>query len=164
MGKRLDLQKTRRTIERTSRAGIITGAYFMLGLPSQTSLEINETIDYAAKSDLDVAYFFKAIPYPGSVLHQNLAGDRPDTSTGGFNDLHFYAANLSFGTMEAPELNRMLLHAQRRFYLSPRRMWRGLWKAPHKLAYLRNMVNLFVVLLQANLFEALIQSAKRSGR
>ena len=163
IGKRLDVPRALAMIDRTSRAGIITGAYFMLGFPTQTEREIMETIEYAATSRLDVAYFFKATPYPGSALHHDAAGEASGAMGGDYRDLHFYAAHLSAGGMDARTLNRLILRAQRRFYLSVRRLWRGFWNAPHKGAYLRHVIALCAVLLQARMVEDLAAAPERTS-
>lgn len=159
IGKNLDIAKAVETFDKTARSGIITGAYFMLGFPTQTRDEILDTIRFAADSNLDVGYFFKATPYPGSpffdATNTDLA-DGPDH----YADLHFYSVDRSYGEVEATELNRLLLFAQQTFYLKFRRLWRGFRKTPRKRIYLKNLMTLFALVLQGILVRNLAKPAK----
>ena len=161
IGKNLNIPKAVESIEQTSEAGIITGAYFMFGFPTQTREEIVETIDYAVRSNLDVAYFFKATAYPGSGFFDAVRkGDSPDIPQD-FTDYHFYSVGRAHGEMETGELNRFILHAQQRFYLKPRRLWRAFIKSPNKLAFFRNLLGVFNLLIQSFIFKALAPARER---
>ncbi|MBZ0165684.1 MAG: B12-binding domain-containing radical SAM protein, partial [Candidatus Omnitrophica bacterium] len=61
--KNLNLEQVRDIIRVTAQKGIITGGYFMLGHLSETAEEIQQTINFAVTSELDVASFFKATDY-----------------------------------------------------------------------------------------------------
>jgi len=152
--KNLDIDKASATIDATSEAGIITGGYFMLGLPGETREEMLATIDFAVRSRLDTASFFKATPYPGSVFYdQTVAGG--DVAAPQDHDAHFYSPEGSYGEVSAGELNDLMLLAQRRFYFRPSRVWRGFFKTPHKLVFLRNLTNALALVLQGTLVRAL---------
>ena len=155
IGKNLDIERAKHTIEQTSRAGIIVGAYFMFGFPSQTRTEVLETIDYAAASRLDVAYFFKATPYPGSRFYQNLFTEvKPDFENDS-SRYHFFSVDRAYGILSAKELNELILIAQQRFYFRIGRLWRGFLKARRKGAYLKNLVSVFALMVQSHLFKTL---------
>ncbi|MFC1889584.1 B12-binding domain-containing radical SAM protein [Thermodesulfobacteriota bacterium] len=155
IGKNLDIEKAKRTIEQTSRAGIIVGAYFMFGFPSQSREEAMDTIDYAAGSGLDVAYFFKATPYPGSPFFNGLfEGTAPDFESDS-SQYHFYSVDRAYGELGVAELNDLILLAQQRFYFRPGRLWRGFRKAPRKGVYLKNLINIFALVVQSYLFKNL---------
>jgi len=68
--KNLDLDRLFDAIEQTTRAGIVTRGYFMLGFPGETEAEALATIDYANRSALCGATFFTVVYYPGTELYQ----------------------------------------------------------------------------------------------
>lgn len=161
--KNLNLDKAATIIDATSRAGIITGGYFMLGLPGETREEMLKTIDFAVNSRLDSASFFKATPYPGSAFYDEavaagrIAGDKA------YEGSHFYSAGGSHGEVPEVELNELMMTAQRRFYFRPARMWRGLWKSPSKIEFVRNMVGALALVLQGILVKSLRGDGQTAG-
>jgi len=153
--KNLDLDRTAAVIDATSAAGIITGGYFMLGLPGESREEMLRTIEFAVQSNLDSASFFKATPYPGSAFYDEALAAGKITGERDYEGSHFYSASGSHGDVTEGELNELMLLAQRRFYFRPSRIWRGLRKSPRKLAYLQNMVGALALVLQGVLVKAL---------
>ncbi len=149
IGKNLDVPRALETFSRTAASGILTGAYFMFGFPTQTREEILEDIRVAADSDLDAAYFFKATPYPGSRFHSAVEGDRKGAEPVRYADYHFYSTQRSHGGMDARELNNLILLAQKRFYLRARRLWRIFRKSSRKTEFVRNLVTVFSLLVQS---------------
>ncbi len=165
IGKNLNVEKAARTFELTSRAGIITGAYFMLGFPTQTRAEIEHTIDFAAHSALDVAYFFKATPYPGSGFFNEVFEQSSDEASGlkqieNYGDYHFYSVSRSYGEVDTNELNLLMLQAQHRFYFRFSRIWRVFWKSSKKMEFLHNLLEVFALLIQSFLLKHLLASGK----
>ncbi|MEW6203221.1 MAG: radical SAM protein [bacterium] len=159
IGKNLDIPRAAETLRATADTGIITGAYFMVGFPDQTREEIMETIDFAARSRLDAAYFFKAIPYPGSNFYDELAAQGLQKADD--TEQHFYAASHSSGGINAAELNIFMLMAQRRFFLNFRRFLRSLIRTPRKMVYLRNTVAMLALVLQGYIFETIFKKTSR---
>jgi anaerobic magnesium-protoporphyrin IX monomethyl ester cyclase len=68
--KNLDLDKVFNSIEYISKTGIITRGFFMLGFPTETEAELNQTIDYALESSLLGATFFTVVYFPGTELYK----------------------------------------------------------------------------------------------
>lgn len=66
----IDLEKSKKIIKYCNRIGLWTHSAFIIGFPYETRHEIEETIDYAIKSDLDLAAFFIATPFPGTELYE----------------------------------------------------------------------------------------------
>lgn len=165
--KKLDIPKAREMIALTARTRIITGAYFMLGLPSETREEMEQTIDFAVSSPLDVAYFFKATSYPGTVFYQQQAEAHGEGAAAGtpaeqeFGEYHFFSVERSHSEVPAEQLNAAMLSAQQRFFLRPRRLWRAFRKWPSKLEYLRNLLQLSGLLLQGYIVRKLLAAADK---
>ena len=146
-GKGLDIPRALATISQVARTRILVGAYFMLGLPTETEEEARATIACAASSDLDAAYFFKTTLYPGTELGDEEGRD--ELSPAALADYHFFSSDRSNTIIPAPVLNGLLLEAQARFWLRPRRLWRSFRKAPRKLEHLRSLLAMAAMLLQA---------------
>ncbi|OGW13571.1 MAG: hypothetical protein A3G93_10425 [Nitrospinae bacterium RIFCSPLOWO2_12_FULL_45_22] len=66
--KGLDLGKVEQAIQLARKYKIKTYGFFMLGFPSETKGEINETIRFARHSQLDMAFFNIATPYAGTEM------------------------------------------------------------------------------------------------
>lgn len=146
--KNLDLERASAVIEATSKAGIITGGYFMLGLTGESRDEMLRTIDFAVRSSLDSASFFKATPYPGSPFYEEALEAGRIADSRGYEGMHFYSTAGSHGEVPEDELNELMMLAQRRFYLRPSRIWRGFWKSPRKLPYVLNVIGALALVLQ----------------
>ncbi len=68
--KNLDLEKMFKAIDETTKAGIVTRGFFMIGFPTETEAEVIETIDYAKASTLCGATFFTVVYFPGTDLYR----------------------------------------------------------------------------------------------
>ncbi len=68
--KNLNLDKVFRAIEYTTKVGIATRGFFMLGFPSETEEEANRTVEFAKASSLCGATFFTVVYFPGTELFQ----------------------------------------------------------------------------------------------
>ena len=70
--KNLNIEKTMENVKFMDEEGIITGSYFMLGLPTENKFEVFRTIQLADMKALDYPKFFATVPQPGTEL-QNIA-------------------------------------------------------------------------------------------
>jgi anaerobic magnesium-protoporphyrin IX monomethyl ester cyclase len=66
--KNLKTDRTNEILDWARKYGIETLGFFMLGFPGETVAEINETIQFAARSHFDEALFSIATPYAGTEL------------------------------------------------------------------------------------------------
>src|ERR1017187_1493532 len=67
--KHLNLDKVFKAITYTSKVGIVTRGFFMIGFPTETEEEVIQTIDYAKASSLCGATFFTVVYFPGTALY-----------------------------------------------------------------------------------------------
>ena len=117
--KGISLERVPATLEMIRDAGIRTVGYFILGLPTETREERNQTISLALSLPLDLANFMLYCPLPGTPLYDEVAG------TGRFIDAQWY--NFS-SVIHVPEYTTRaaLKWDQRsaflRFYLRPRQL------------------------------------------
>ncbi len=68
LNKNLDLKKTLAALKLMDKLGIITGSYFMLGIPTETKFEMYRTIELASLDCVDYPRFFAAIPQPSTKM------------------------------------------------------------------------------------------------
>jgi len=100
--KYVKIDKANGVFTKTSRLGIITGAYFMLGIPTETREEMETTIRFAENSELDFAAFFKSTAYPGTELYESVRGEMTPETQGRYTDMHFFSVGRSLATIPPP--------------------------------------------------------------
>ncbi len=67
--KSVPFKKCKNIIREANRLGIWTHGFFIIGFPFEDMNAINNTLRYAIRSDLDIASFFLATPYPKTDLY-----------------------------------------------------------------------------------------------
>lgn len=67
--KGLSLDQVRNVANWCKELGLITNAYFVLGMPGETKQSVNNTIRYANSIHLDKIAIFFATPFPGTTLY-----------------------------------------------------------------------------------------------
>jgi len=72
INKSVTLKQIEDTFKITKRAGITIRGFFMLGLPTETREESIATIEFAKKLDPLWAQFTITVPYPGTVMFDEL--------------------------------------------------------------------------------------------
>jgi len=163
--KNLNLEDVKKVIEKTSRAGIIVGGYFMLGFPEETKEEMEQTIQFAIDSELDIASFFKMTSFQEAVKYYKSVADSINETTKVLSKLKnfsYYSRDARSGYVSERELNTLILKAQRRFYLNFRRFKRGLMKYPDRFIFVRNFINATALIIQGYLETKLLYSASQS--
>jgi anaerobic magnesium-protoporphyrin IX monomethyl ester cyclase len=83
------MEKMKQIIAYANRLGIWTISTFILGFPQETREDIEETVGFALKSDLDFAFFFLPMPFPNTDLtadyiQSGLLGDLREEEWGAF--------------------------------------------------------------------------------
>ncbi len=146
--KNLDLGKVKEVVYNTNKLGIITTGYFMLGFPNETKDDMLETIRFAAVSDFDLAYFFKATAFPGTELFKSVTDKNIEESgLDYYKEAYFSSREYSISSIPTEELNRLVLYAQKEFYFKAKRIWRLIFKSPYKLKTLKNLFELWTKIL-----------------
>lgn len=129
--KNLKLDKCAQTLSWMRKYKIRTLGFFMLGFPTETREEIEETIRYASQLDLDEALFSIATPYPGTELNQQVMSMNlydPDLVSRGGEEFQMIKTE----QFDYKMLRQYQRKAYRAFFLS-------------KLRYLRMLPKLFDV-------------------
>lgn len=70
VNKQMRKKNIREVVERIQDAGIRVGANFIFGLPDDTTDTMQETFDFAAELNAELANFYCAMAYPGSKLYE----------------------------------------------------------------------------------------------
>ncbi len=131
-------------IHKTNKSGIITTGYFMLGFPGETKNEMLKTIKFGVDSDLDLAYFFKVTAFPKTAL-SGYAINRKSIQFNRdyYQNTYFYSREYSLAAVPKEELNRIILSAQKDFYLNLKRILRLILKSPYKLKTIKSLFELW---------------------
>jgi anaerobic magnesium-protoporphyrin IX monomethyl ester cyclase len=70
IGKPINLTSVEKTIKIANQTGIWTHGFFVFGFPYETERSVMNTLSFAVRSDLDLASFFIATPYPATRLYE----------------------------------------------------------------------------------------------
>jgi len=68
--KNLDLQKVSEIFKLTCDAGIETLGYFMIGLPEETGIEMQQTVEMIGSIPMDYVHIGIFTPYPGTDIYR----------------------------------------------------------------------------------------------
>lgn len=151
LGKKLDLVKANKAIDLFSAHGIIVLGFFMIGIPTETTSEILNTIRFASNSNLDLAYISRIIAFPGTKLFDIITEGREIT-----DDylkpvaIDYLDIKNQFDPKKQKTLNtklkRLFLLFYFVFYLNPRRIFRYLRKVKSLMEFYQMAKNTFVML------------------
>jgi radical SAM superfamily enzyme YgiQ (UPF0313 family) len=125
--KNVNLSKLRLIIDYTVERGIIAQGFFMLGFPTETEAEVQETIRFAVESKLHFASFNHVNVLPGTELW-DIAEKMGRTD--GYDPANCDYDDPPVALSEAPasRMRALARKAHFDFYVSPRRLWR-IWRA-----------------------------------
>jgi radical SAM superfamily enzyme YgiQ (UPF0313 family) len=70
--KKTSLQKNRETVALIKSSGIRCLAYIIAGLPGETEEEFQASVAFIKTSGVDAVSFSRFIPYPGSIIYNDL--------------------------------------------------------------------------------------------
>jgi radical SAM superfamily enzyme YgiQ (UPF0313 family) len=127
--KHLNLEKVRQAISWLERAGICVRSFCMLGFPTETEDEMEQTVRYVIGSETSEASFFNVVPYPGSHLHELAEGVAPGVAQD-VTLAPFYSEKSFYSQATGKDLSRIRDRAILRFYLSRGRFLKVLWRIP----------------------------------
>lgn len=111
-GKGTTVADNTKAIRLLKEAGIISIGHIVLGLPEETRESAERTIKGALDSGLDIAQFYCAVPYPGTLLHKQATEENlvvvQDLTKYELCNAIMGTRNLSF--MEVAQLRRKAMH------------------------------------------------------
>jgi len=135
--KMIRVEETEKIVSSCHKVGIKTLGYFIIGLPGETRESVHETIEFAKELDLDFAAFYILLPYPGTVIFNELVrnGKIKDGFIEEFSKDYSVFKNpvISACSLSIEELCKLRYKAIKEFYLSRKfiiRMFKGILKCP----------------------------------
>lgn len=112
--KDIKLNQVIRAVSLSRKYGLDVLAYFMLGFPGETIKTIRQTIDFAAKLNLDYAVFNYVIPWVGTEIYDQVKdsiGDIP------LSDFTGEVSIIPLKGLSRRKMKRLLIYAYLRLFL-----------------------------------------------
>ncbi|MBU1626872.1 B12-binding domain-containing radical SAM protein [bacterium] len=129
--KRLDVEKTKKAVEFTSKYNILTYGFFMLGFPTETLEEIHETINLASSTKLHMATFPQVLPFPGTELFEQAVKLCPNFKMH-FDTLDYETDESYYSLCYKVDLKKIQSVAYRKFYFNPVRLIKMFFLFPRR--------------------------------
>jgi anaerobic magnesium-protoporphyrin IX monomethyl ester cyclase len=143
LNKNIDLIMVRNVIDKLARERILTGGFFMLGLPGETEKDFRQSVDFARHSMLHTATFHIYQTFPGtnkSDIYTNKETFNSSILEGG----NYGICPNNVSAIETQHLPLLRRWAYRSFYLYPPRIYRLIRDIPRK----RSLVYPFLQLIR----------------
>ncbi|MHA1769515.1 MAG: B12-binding domain-containing radical SAM protein [Candidatus Thorarchaeota archaeon] len=118
MKKGITIEQVNHAVEVAKKAGLELVLSFMVGYPTETELEANETIDLACRLDPEIAQFTVCTPYPGTPLYDQ-AKQEHWIQVRSWEDFSVLGAVMSFPGMTVETIKHLLHKAYLKFYFRP---------------------------------------------
>ena len=97
----------------------------MLGFPTETEEEMQETIRVATDSQLHTASFFTVTPFPGTALYEYVKENLQERLKGmDYNDMDFCTIKINLTGLPDDVFFSYQRYAFQQFYLKPSRLFR----------------------------------------
>jgi len=120
INKRLDLKTARQNLKLAKKIGIHVLSSFMIGLPSETVAEIENTIEFSGSLDLTYATYPIFTPYPGTPIYED-AERYGSIISENFDEFSRWGDGVYSSNGIKPEIYRKLQKkAFRKFYFRPK--------------------------------------------
>ncbi|NQT22410.1 MAG: cobalamin B12-binding domain-containing protein [Candidatus Omnitrophica bacterium] len=145
--KNMDLDKLQEVIRKTSKAGIFTHGYFMIGFPTETKKDLDDTHEFLLQTRLNTAQFFIANPFPDTELYK-LAVRMGKNTNIEFDSFTYVNPGFNLSGMNNEELFKTKRRLFMAFYLNPKRLFHLLMAHPNK----RGILMYFLIFLRNAFF------------
>lgn len=130
-GKRLNIPQFLEAIKLAANRGIFTNGFMMLGFPTETESEMEETIRVATESELHTASFFTVTPFPNTRLYEYAKEHFPEKlEQVNYSDMSLCEMRVNMSAVSDERLFYFQRKAQRSFFRKPRRLYRILRDYP----------------------------------
>lgn len=118
MKKVIKLEDVRRAFKLTRKAGIMTQAFFLLGLPGETHETVKKTIEFAKEIKPDSAQFAVVVPHPGTELY-DICLEKGWLKCDSWEDFDCRRVIIETESFSAKDAEKSRTKAYREFYLRP---------------------------------------------
>jgi len=136
MGKNLNIPRFVQGVEMAVKRGIFANGFNMLGFPTETEEEMQETIDVAYNSMLHTASFFTATPFPNTTLYDFVMKTHAEQLANlSYKETDFSLIPVNLSAVPDEVLFAYQRKANRQFFLNFKRIYRILrdYPQPHLL-------------------------------
>jgi len=142
--KNLTKEGVKEKIELMNRMGFQPIGYFILGFPTETREEMQETIDFAMSLKLYRAAFTPLIPLPGTEIFDTLVRSKELSADFDFSKLSTDKVNYAPKGISEEELDIIRRKAVLRFHLRPRVILNFMQDYSSFMFATKKFVNLFI--------------------
>jgi len=151
-GKRLSVPKFLEGVEMCVKKGVFSNGLAMLGFPTETEAELQQTIDTMVNSKLHIASFFTVTPFPKTKLYEMVEQAHPEKLA----DVSYAGADYAGINVNCSDLPDEVLFAYQRkanlrFFTKPSRALRILRDFPQR-RYLPTYLPSFLMRVTKGLF------------
>jgi radical SAM superfamily enzyme YgiQ (UPF0313 family) len=123
--KNITLKKIEKAVTIFKKNKIHVMGFFMIGAPTETIEEINTTIKFANKLNIDEATFNIVTPLPGTYLSKFINNDNRYTISKNFSDYNYYSKKIFSDTdnhISTKKIKILQFKALFTFYLNKKRL------------------------------------------
>lgn len=141
-----DLDKLNWAITKAYNEGVIPMGFFMLGFPTETREEMEETIRFACRSKIIKATFFSVTPFPRTKMFELFRETYPNDfnlDEQNFENMHYFTSDSFYQKVTGINLASVVRRAYRSFYFDPKRIAVILLRFPWNRSFLRGMYHGF---------------------
>jgi len=119
INKNIDLDKARKLLKLTKKAGITCRASFMFGNPGETEQTMRKTLDFVMAANPDFAVFNITTPYPGTPMYK-WAKEKGYLMDEDWFSYHGSNVHLRLPTISPEKIEEFHKYAFKQFYFRPK--------------------------------------------
>ena len=153
--KQLNKDIVRETVKMVSDAGIETVGFFMIGFPTETKEEIENTINFANSLPLTRANFTKVTPLPGTELFDLWIEKYAEGGKIDWKTFNYYQFDADWSECTFEEIAKLQTKAAIKFYSRPDRFFKILVQLK-PAQYLPGLKRLIKILVGTNFYNKVI--------
>ena len=120
--KELNQEIVKKVVQDVADVGIETVGFFMIGFPTETKQEIENTINFALELPLTRAIFAKVTPLPGTELFDLWEEKYSETGKVDWKTFNYYQFDADWADCSFEEIAKLQTRATFRFYLRPKQL------------------------------------------
>jgi len=153
--KELNQEIVKKVVQDVADVGIETVGFFMIGFPTETKQEIENTINFALELPLTRAIFAKVTPLPGTELFDLWEEKYSETGKVDWKTFNYYQFDADWADCSFEEIAKLQTRATFRFYIRPKQLLTML-KQLNFAQYKRAFTRLAKILLGARTYNTVI--------
>lgn len=153
--KQLNKEIVRDTVKLISDAGIETVGFFMIGFPTETKDEMENTINFALSLPLTRANFTKVTPLPGTELFDLWVEKYAKDGKIDWKTFNYYQFDANWSECSFDEIAKLQIKGTIKFYSRPDRLLKILTQLKPS-QYVSGIKRLIKILLGTNFYNTVI--------